>query len=78
MLPAHLSAAPEAAYIATCDVPVRRLDGIFDDYFRPGDRCYIKLDVQGHEHHVLEGASGCLDRILAVQMEGLDRTAVRG
>lgn len=69
MLPAHVSAAPEAAYVDTCDVQVRRLDSIFDQYYRGGDRCYMKLDVQGHEHHVLEGAAGCLDKIVAVQME---------
>ncbi len=69
MLQAHVDAAPEAAYISTCDVPVRRLDQVFDNYYRPGDRCYLKLDVQGHEHHVLAGASECLDKIIAVQAE---------
>ena len=65
----HVAAAPESAYIATVDVPVKRLDGVFDQYFNQGDRCYLKLDVQGHEHHVLAGAQRCLDRITAVQME---------
>lgn len=69
MLPAHIHAAPEAAYVSSCEVPVRRLDAIFDQYFRDGDRCYLKLDVQGHEHHVLAGAAGCLESIVAVQME---------
>ncbi len=69
MLPAHLVAAPEAAYVSTCEVQVHRLDNLFDRYYRPGDRCYLKLDVQGHEHLVLEGAAGCLDSIVAVQAE---------
>jgi FkbM family methyltransferase len=69
MLPAHVSAAPTAAYVSTCDVSVKRLDSVFDQYYQTGDRCYLKLDVQGHEHSVLEGATGCLDKMIAVQME---------
>lgn len=69
MLPAHVTAAPAAAYVSTCDVNVRRLDSVFDEYYRDGDHCYMKLDVQGHEHCVLEGALGCLDRIIAIQAE---------
>ena len=69
MLPSHIDAAPEAAYVATCEVPVKRLDEIFERYYRPGDRCYLKLDVQGHEHHVLAGASNCLDKVIALQLE---------
>ena len=69
ILPSHVEAAPTAAYVDSCEVQVQRLDSIFDRYYRDGDRCYLKLDVQGHEHHVLEGASGCLDSILAVQCE---------
>lgn len=69
MLANHLQAAPESAYVDACEVAVRRLDSVFDRYFREGDRCYMKLDVQGHEHHVLEGASGCIESITAIQME---------
>ncbi len=69
MLPNHVEAAPESAYVDACQVSVRRLDSVFGDYYRDGDRCYMKLDVQGHEHHVLEGASGCIDSIVAIQME---------
>jgi FkbM family methyltransferase len=69
MLPAHVEAAPNASYVSTCDVQVRRLDAVFDQYYRCGDRCYLKLDVQGHEHQVIAGAQHCLDRVTAIQME---------
>ncbi len=69
MHPTHVAAAPESAYIGHCEVQVRRLDSVFDLYYRPGDRCYMKMDVQGHEHRVLEGATGCLDSIIAVESE---------
>ena len=69
MMPAHIEAAPSAAYVATCEVDVRRLDDIFDQYCQPGDNCYMKLDVQGHEHKVIAGALQSLERITAIQME---------
>lgn len=69
MLPSHVEAAPESAYIDSCQVSVKRLDSVFDQYVHPGDRCFMKLDVQGHEHHVMEGASGCLDQISGIEME---------
>ncbi len=69
MLPAHVEAAPGAEYVSTCEVNVRRLDDIFDRHCRPGENCYMKLDVQGHEHKVIAGALQCLERITAIQME---------
>ena len=69
MLPSHVEAAPESAYVDSCEVTVKRLDSVFDRYIREGDRSFLKLDVQGHEHHVIDGAAGCLDSIVGVQME---------
>ncbi|WP_442508066.1 FkbM family methyltransferase [Novipirellula sp. SH528] len=58
----------ESSRVSRVPVRVRRLDAVFNDYYTSGDRCYLKLDVRGHEHQVLAGASGCLDRIVAIQM----------
>ena len=30
---------------------------------------FLKLDVQGYEKKVLEGAAGCLDQVAGIQME---------
>ena len=48
-------------------VPVRRLDGIFDQYVAPDAKVFLKMAVQGANLEVLEGASGCLARIAALQ-----------
>lgn len=52
-------------------VEMRRLDGLFDGIVRPiGDaRVFLKLDTQGYDLNVLEGAGSYLDRVLALQSE---------
>lgn len=69
MCPSHVAAMPGSAYVGTCEVDVRRLDSVFNRYYRPGDRVYMKMDVQGHEQQVVDGARGCLNSIIAVQSE---------
>ncbi len=63
-----LSIAAGSVYVAQVPVRARRLDTVFNDYYTSGDRCYIKLDVQGYAHQVLAGASGCLERVVAMEM----------
>jgi FkbM family methyltransferase len=51
-------------------VDVRRLDEIFSDVVdTPHPRAFLKIDTQGSELEVLEGATGCLDRIVGLQVE---------
>ena len=69
MLPAHLRSAPESAYVGAEEVPVRRLDSVLAEHGRPGERVFLKVDAQGSERAVLEGASGCLDAIAGIQLE---------
>src|SRR6056297_2269773 len=68
MLATHVDSAPESAYVAQVNVQVKRLDGLFSKYCRPGQRVFLKMDVQGHEHKVIEGASGCLDQITGMEL----------
>jgi FkbM family methyltransferase len=50
-------------------VPARRLDGLVDELLRPGEGAYLKLDVQGYERSVLEGAGDSLTRFDALELE---------
>jgi FkbM family methyltransferase len=52
-------------------VPVERLDTKLDELIEgiPEPRIYLKMDTQGYDLQVLEGASGCLSRLLALQSE---------
>lgn len=52
-------------------VQVRRLDGVLDQLSDglSSPRIYLKMDTQGFDLEVLAGATGVLDRILALQTE---------
>ena len=51
-------------------VRVARLDSVFDEFVGLGrSRVFLKLDTQGWDLEVLDGAGGCMDRIVAVQTE---------
>jgi FkbM family methyltransferase len=50
-------------------VPARRLDALVDELLRPGERAYLKLDVQGYERNVLDGAGESLNRFDALELE---------
>lgn len=51
------------------EVPVRRLDGLWADHVRAGERVHLKLDTQGYDQQVLDGARPVLDRVASVQTE---------
>lgn len=51
------------------EIPLARLDSLFDSIARPDDVVYLKIDTQGFERDVILGAAGVLHRIGAVRME---------
>lgn len=61
----HRSAAPWALFVDAETVPVSRLDDVIDDE-RP---CLLKLDVQGYEDRVLDGAPATLARAVLLLCE---------
>ena len=63
----HEAAAPASAYVGQERVRLARLDSL--DIIRPEDRTYLKIDVQGAESAVLDGAERVLDRIVAAELE---------
>jgi FkbM family methyltransferase len=68
MLDAHLAAAPHSRYIGKEIVPLRRLDDVLESKV-DGRKIFLKLDVQGFEGYVLNGAEHILARALALQLE---------
>jgi len=69
MLDTHTTAAPDSKIVAGQPIRIRRLDSVFNEFCDPTDRVYLKIDTQGYEKHVLEGAEQSLTRIGLVQLE---------
>ena len=58
--------SPGSAIAERIGVEMRRLDGVA---LADGDRLHLKVDVQGYEPWVLDGAAGLFDRFVSVQLE---------
>ena len=69
MLDTHVSAAPESRYVGSERVSLQRLDSLAPDYLRPDSVPFLKIDTQGYEDRVLQGATGVLDQIVGLQLE---------
>ena len=65
----HLEAAPESRYVGVERVRQARLDALVDELGLPADGVYLKVDVQGLESRVIEGARAALPRIAAIESE---------
>ncbi len=50
-------------------VPLRRLDGLAEEWLATDDAAFLKIDTQGFEAQVLSGARRTLERLRGVQLE---------
>ncbi|KJH71843.1 FkbM family methyltransferase [Aliterella atlantica] len=70
ILESHLNAAPESRYCDTETVRLTKLDTIAQQYITQGTKsAFLKIDVQGFEKQVIEGASQILSTIHGIQIE---------
>jgi len=69
MLASHRAAAPESGFVATEAVSIARLDSIAPRFLQDDKSIFIKIDVQGFEKKVLEGAPKLLQRTVGLQIE---------
>jgi FkbM family methyltransferase len=69
MLDSHASAAPGSAYVSSETVPILKLDTIAPQYLIKANRTFIKIDTQGFEWQVLDGARETLKRAQGVLCE---------
>jgi len=65
----HEKAAPESRYVGVQKVPVHRLDQVRHEVLEKAGRTLLKVDTQGYEMPVLQGAEKLLPRICGVQLE---------
>ena len=69
MLPSHLQAEPQSAYISSERTSLVTLDSVFPSYRHLTEATWLKVDTQGSEKEVLEGAVLSMPDIKAVQLE---------
>ncbi len=69
MLPAHEKFDPGSSYIATEEIEIKSMDSIFNTFYHPGDSIMLKIDTQGYERQVLEGAKDSLKYIKIIKLE---------
>jgi hypothetical protein len=69
MLDSHLGADPGSGFNDSQSVPMARLDTVGNQCLKNGEFIFIKIDVQGFEKKVLDGAPMLLQRAVGLQLE---------
>lgn len=65
----HLNASPDALCIAKETIKVKKLDSVFQEYRDKFENIFLKIDTQGFEENILNGASKSLSEIKGLQLE---------
>ena len=69
MLDSHSSAANDSAYINREKVNITRIDTISDQYLDRNSSLFLKIDTQGYEWQVLDGAIETIDKANGILIE---------
>jgi len=69
ILPLHIENAPESKFIAKEKVTIKKLDSIYSEFCTNEDKILLKIDTQGYELNVLDGANKVLKDVDFLQLE---------
>jgi hypothetical protein len=69
MLDRHVQAAPDARYVGAEAVEVVTLDSVTEIIIGDHQRVFLKVDVQGYERKVLDGAKALLASSVMVGLQ---------
>ena len=69
MLPLHKISEPDSIYIDQQITKIERLDSLSSVDLSKYKNFFLKIDTQGYEDKVLDGASNIMDRIIGLQIE---------
>lgn len=69
MQDSHLKAAPESSYIGKEEISINKLDSLFHNFYSEDDRIILKIDTQGFEKNVIDGAEKFLEKVILLQLE---------
>ena len=65
----HTDIKPLSKYIGKEKINVKKLDSIIFEYIDKSEEIYLKIDTQGYEKQVLQGAENTLNFIRVIQLE---------
>lgn len=65
----HLNAAPESHYVAKEFCKIQTLDSIASEYTNQFNRVFLKIDTQGYEWEVLDGACKLIPNVQGILIE---------
>ena len=68
-LPQLTNSAPEATFVKTETIIINKLDSLFSKLNLKNKKIYLKIDTQGYEKMVLDGAKNSLHNITGIQIE---------
>jgi FkbM family methyltransferase len=69
---------PQLEEASSEEVQVERLDEVASGYLAEADTVFLKIDTQGGELAILEGATGILDQLAMLQLEVAVESIYRG
>lgn len=69
MLDAHVEAGPDSKYVGSERVTIAKLDSICPSHIHDTDSVFLKIDTQGYESQVIDGALNILPRVKGLQLE---------
>ena len=69
MLSSHSDAEDDSVYIGKEKTPIIKLDSVVDSYLDKSANCFIKIDTQGYEWKVLDGAVNTLKKSKGILCE---------
>jgi len=65
----YMESTPTLKYVDQQKIVLRKLDSIFNSFVKPEDKVMIKIDTQGYEKNVIDGAIESLSRVSIIQLE---------
>ena len=69
MLSSHSDAEVNSVYIGSERTPIITLDSVADAYLNDSSNCFIKIDTQGYEWQVLDGAINTIKKSKGILCE---------
>jgi len=69
ILSSHSEAEVDSVYIGKQKTPITTLDSVKDKYLNENSNCFVKIDTQGYEWQVIDGAINTLKKSKGVLCE---------